>query len=331
MVSTYYHVLIAALKQLARKRCADVLCTDFIPGVEELIPRLVESQLFEHVIYIADVREYELADKAELIYGFHKKNIASIEESFPTGFRFENYEEINLFHDDIWPAHYLKSKRMNYRLVEDALDSYTYLSKTRYSYLLPRKGPRAHFRDLAKRVFHIGYLFLGRDGLAYEIEVNRKSGVEFASKKLVEIPRKSLFGALDADNIYLLKRLFSCDNVPNMPSGGVLFLTQPLWADGYLNGERAQGALYQYLVKRDLGDQPLVIKPHPRDFTDYRKFFPNALILEKNMPAELLSYVLPISNTMWTPFQIDDALQKIFLHPPKLGGYFRLCQKERST
>ena len=38
---------------------------------------------------------------------------------------------------------------------------------------------------------------------------------------------------------------------------------------------------------------PLFIKTHPRDTTDYAALFPEAVILERTMPSEVLNFCLP--------------------------------------
>lgn len=38
---------------------------------------------------------------------------------------------------------------------------------------------------------------------------------------------------------------------------------------------------------------PLFIKTHPRDMTDYKALFPDATVLERTMPSEVLNFCLP--------------------------------------
>ena len=41
---------------------------------------------------------------------------------------------------------------------------------------------------------------------------------------------------------------------------------------------------------------PLFIKTHPRDTTDYHALFPDAVILERTMPSEVLNFCLPSNS-----------------------------------
>ena len=44
-----------------------------------------------------------------------------------------------------------------------------------------------------------------------------------------------------------------------------------------------------------LEDGPCFIKPHPRDIFDYSQLFPDAIILERTMPSEVLNFCLPFT------------------------------------
>ena len=63
-----------------------------------------------------------------------------------------------------------------------------------------------------------------------------------------------------------------------------ILLTQPLSEDGAIS-EKEKIELYKDLIK----DSVVAIKPHPREKTDYKRFFPKAVILPSALPFELLS------------------------------------------
>lgn len=314
--STYYHTLIACVKQLTDRREAEILLTEYIPEGSALAERVRESGLFCRTWYIAGVREYAYTGKADLLLRFHRRNAAAIEGSFPPGFRFENYGEVDIFHDDTWMAHYMKDRRLPYRLQEDALDSFKVLSAGPFAHMLQRKSVKASLR----RALRVGYQYFGEDGLVSEIEVNDKTGVEIPPKRLVQVPRKPLFDALTAKDVGVLKRIFAKAIPPIEPEKTVLVLTQPLHADGFLSSEDEQIALYRRLSDECLHGWQRVIKAHPRDFTDYANAFPEALILDKNMPSEMLAYVLPCGLGAFTPFPALPNCRRT-------GGYMKLLDK----
>ena len=63
--------------------------------------------------------------------------------------------------------------------------------------------------------------------------------------------------------------------------------------DGLLT-QPQQDAMFQAVAKKyTVG--PLFIKTHPRDDTDYAALFPDAVILQRTMPSEVLNFCLPFT------------------------------------
>lgn len=285
VTSTYYHALIACVKQLLEPRSADMICTDCIPLGDELSERVRVSGLFDCVYYIENVREYHAKNRLDYFLNLHRKNAELIENQLSLDFGC--YGEINVFHDDIWASHYLKDRKIRYRLIEDALDSFKFISSSIFRYMIPKR----RFRSSIKNFFRVGYVFCGYDNCTYEVEVNDRNGVKiesFASKKIVQVPRKAMFDRLSPGDIDILKNIFM-KNIPEIdPEDSVLLLTQPLFVDGVVRSEMDQLSYYRKLVDINLSSERLIIKPHPRDLTDYSEIFPEAVILDKNMPVEIL-------------------------------------------
>lgn len=67
-----------------------------------------------------------------------------------------------------------------------------------------------------------------------------------------------------------------------------LLLTTPLCHDGYLPSEGSQIKFYKDII-RDHLNYPVLIKPHPRDTVDYKKLFPRCIVIDKNIPSEVLT------------------------------------------
>ena len=53
-----------------------------------------------------------------------------------------------------------------------------------------------------------------------------------------------------------------------------------------------QDAVFRAVAAK-YADGPLYIKTHPRDETNYGVLFPNAVVLERTMPSEVLNFCLP--------------------------------------
>lgn len=290
VVSTYYHSLISCIKQLIQcDSFADIAVTDYIPEGRELADRIRNSGLFRETYYIGHINEYTSHNIFDYAVNQHKKNAELIEHQLP--FSFTEYEEINVFHDDIWASRYLKDRRIRYRLMEDALDSFKTISQTAFSYMLPTNK----IKTAIKKAFHIGYLFCGMDKSTVEIEVNDKSGVQiayFAEKKLKEVPRKQMFDRLSDEDWNVISSIFVNELPDIKPRECIILLTQPLYEDGLVTSLEVQLNLYHKFVMDNMSDDKmLVIKPHPRDTADYSALFPDSVILNKNMPSEVMNHI----------------------------------------
>lgn len=288
VISTYYHAFISCVKQLVNKENADILVTGYIPESDILAERLKQSGLFHGVYLAGDPTEYIPRNKIDLLINLHRKNAEMIEPAIPVDLR--SYQTVNIFHDDTWVAHYLKDCRIRYRLIEDGLDSFKTIKDTPFSYMVTKRS----LVSVVKRTLRIGYVFSGYDPLTTEIEVNDKNGVVIdrsVKHKLVEVPRAPLLRMLTDKDIEVLKSIFARDIPEIDPLKSVLLLTQPIYADGNTVSKSEQAELYRMLVSDHINaDETLVIKPHPRDETDYSAVFPDAVIINKNLPAEMLTY-----------------------------------------
>lgn len=67
----------------------------------------------------------------------------------------------------------------------------------------------------------------------------------------------------------------------------LLILTQPLSQEGHLTLNKELD-IYKEIMQK-FKDYKTIIKPHPRDDKNYAKIFPNATIIEKSFPIEILT------------------------------------------
>lgn len=68
-----------------------------------------------------------------------------------------------------------------------------------------------------------------------------------------------------------------------------LLMTSSFFKDGWLPSEENQVKMYKDLIRKYL-NYPVLIKPHPRDNVDYRKFFPECIVINPNISSEVLSH-----------------------------------------
>ena len=67
-----------------------------------------------------------------------------------------------------------------------------------------------------------------------------------------------------------------------------LILTQPFSEDRYIS-EEEKIAIYKEKIEKIGDDNSVVIKTHPREATDYTKYFPNVTLLTSKAPIQLFS------------------------------------------
>lgn len=286
IVSTYYHALIACVKQLHNPCCrADIAVTAYIPEYEQLAERIRESSVFSEVLTVQPIQEYIPRNRLDMIFSLHRKNAALIEKQLT--FQLNGYACIELFHDDTWAAHYCKDKLIRYTLDEDGLNTFSTISSSPFAFMTPKPG----LKQWLKEKLRIGYVFCGADRCTTVVEVNSAEGLELngvKKEKIRVVPRGDLFGSLTGADREKLRRIFMQD-LPYLADGAAVMLTQPLYADGLVPSLDMQISVYKALAEKYIPvGSPLVIKPHPRDDADYSSAFPGSSIMPKNMPVEIL-------------------------------------------
>ena len=90
---------------------------------------------------------------------------------------------------------------------------------------------------------------------------------------------------------------FSYDDFRFLSGYKEILLTQPLSEDGAIS-ESEKIEMY----KKMIGSRKVVVKPHPRENTDYSKYIPNSVILKKHVPIELYSVLGVEFETAYTIF-----------------------------
>ncbi|MBO6165855.1 MAG: glycosyltransferase [Eubacterium sp.] len=255
------------------------------------------------------------------------------------------YDKINVFWDLGYFGTYLNIKGIKYRLHEDSLNSYQHIRENRpnYAYIFNEEELKAH-----KGVVPFGY-----SEFAEEVEVNEAEGIQVElGEKLVVNPRAELMKALtDEDKKHIfdvfLPKDFKAERV------SLLILTDPLAVTGRLPDEETQIRLYRDIIekygqtsnvvsgtdsdgteKAASGDGAAIgtgvfIKAHPRDSVDYKSVFPEATVIEKTIPMEVMNFdknfhadkaITVSSSAIYGLEQVDE---KIYLGSEILDNYRR--------
>lgn len=108
-------------------------------------------------------------------------------------------------------------------------------------------------------------------------------------KKVIKLDIKELFNNLSNEKKEKLFNIFSLKlDILNKIENKILLLTQPLSEDSVMT-ELEKIAMYKDIQKKFKGK--FVIKSHPREQTDYQKYFSEVYILPQNFPAELFLFI----------------------------------------
>ena len=129
-----------------------------------------------------------------------------------------------------------------------------------------------------------------------DMEVNDLSVLPYPCPKYIERPRKALVDNLSGEGKDILVKLFieDLEEIKTKISAGngrntILLLTEPLCELDVR--ERIFKDCIELYGKID-GEEPVVlIKPHPRDVLDYRKVFPEYIVLDGKFPMEVLNFI----------------------------------------
>ncbi len=86
------------------------------------------------------------------------------------------------------------------------------------------------------------------------------------------------------------------DSLKLLEQKSVILITQPLSEDGIIS-EKEKVSLYKSILENyDIND--IVIKPHPREKTNWAEIFPNVPIITRRVPAELLAMMVEPKNVV---------------------------------
>lgn len=279
--STYYHVLIALVRSIHELSQWDILITDYILDGANLATRLTKQNIFAQVFHVAEMHEYKSPNLWDRIFYFHQKNRARIESQLPLDLL--HYQEIIIFHDDIWISHYLKEMKIHYTLLEDSLNCFSLIDQSPFAHLIPRLS----WKRLIKKITHMGYLYFQDCDCIDFIEVNSIENLKLKKDhKILVRPRQEMFNCLTAKEKSMIFQVF-IDSFSIDCKNNTLLLTQPLFDDHLVSSLEEQKRVYRHILDQYTSSQDLIfVKPHPRDTCHY----PNTIMLNKNFPIEILNF-----------------------------------------
>lgn len=196
-------------------------------------------------------------------------------------------EEITEFNSAIDHRHlglYLLSKQIPYQYFEDG------------NGLLSREEVQMEFHKKAQYASYavVQHLHaLGNNEVVTKKYANAGAQVDgFHDEKMEDFHVIHLFESLSQKDQRLLLQMFHAKRL-SLPVGSrpILYLTRYV---KYLQNPTMEHHRFLSSMILDLFAQgaPVIIKPHPRDFSgQYREMFPDAVVLPKQFPSELLPFI----------------------------------------
>lgn len=305
---TFYHVYVACLKELAlpreRQGKATLVLSTMSNNFGSLIERAKRCPLFEETVifdekeesFFPELKKYH-TDRGNLLLNMlarirYTKLLGKLQEPYvPVDFR--QYRDIYVFCDSDPIGYYLSYKKIPYHAVEDGLNCIQYYDTARYD-------NRGHF-ELKAWMSARNLIFIqnGYGKYCLDMEINDISVVPYPCKKYREVPRQKLVDRLTEADKEILIHLFieNMDELLEQLHRGsenkILVLSEPL-CDLEVRRQIFSDIIRDYSVI-DGRQAQVLIKPHPRDVLDYKRVFPQHIVLSGMFPMEILNYIPGLS------------------------------------
>lgn len=301
---TYYHVYIACLKEFflpkAEQGQASLVLSTMSNDFGNLKERAEKSRLFQEVFLFEEkaaesfpkLQKYH-KDRGNIVWNMlarikYTKLLGKLQEPYvPVDFR--EYQDIYVFCDSDPIGYYLSYKKIYYHAVEDGLNCLE-------SYDTARYDNRGHFAFKAWMAAH-NLIFIQNGYAKYclDMEVNDKGVLPYPIAKHIEQPREELVNHLSEADKDILIHLFieNMDALQQKLNAGasdkILVLSEPL-CDLEVRKQIFTDIIQEY-GKIDGHEAQVLIKPHPRDVLDYRKEFPEHIVLNGMFPMEVMNFI----------------------------------------
>ena len=298
---TYYHTLIAMIKTMQDGQKADIILANDIPGYVDLKRQLEKTDCFRRFYEYDAVqftKEHVFKNKIERALKSRKivrKTIPQLVDLDLDNLTF--YSDIYIFNDMTGIAKYLILKNIQYHLIEDGLDYYSYFDK--YYDIKESSFAINGFRKKVKELFGMGFTCWGQSECCVDIEVNKIEGIKIPKDKVFEVPRRELFDSLQETQKKLIYATYAKgENLQMSSAKSMILFTQPLFADQFVQSMDEQEKVFETIVEEYVDNgYGVTIKPHPRDLMDYSKLIAryHCAYIAKNIPSEVLNFDKDVS------------------------------------
>ncbi len=270
--SSYYHLLITLIKVMRNNIETDLmLSSDILIDDKELLNKLYNSKLFNEIIFL----DYKKMNNRYL-------NLTRLFFYINSILNRKKYEEIYIFNEGILTL-ILNIKKIHYNVLEDGANYFK-----EYNKQLALRKKKDLIKGIISKLLKMPKPFESK--YIKSIEVNDKNDIWIKNKNIIEVPRVKLFESLTTTEKKVITNIFLSNNI-KINNNSVLILTQPLSEDSLCSSEEMKVKIYNNIIKEYCVDEKdVILKIHPRDKTNYEKYFDNITILSNKFPIEILTF-----------------------------------------
>lgn len=307
---TAYHLLIAVVRALRAGGGQAVWLSEELPSAQALADSHKLGGIFSEVRVLHESR-WPGTVTGPLA---HARNRRAYEKALGVALDKHAYQTIYISNDWSATGRYLQDCKAPYILCEDTVGGT--LDPDQHLLDEQRAAP-----DFAARQKGQGYLYWGDSPVCRAVESEDASQcVLFPPEKLMTFSKAELLKSLTDEEKAAVRRVFLTKPLPDDPevfSRATLLLPRSFVDDGRMDQD-TQNRMFAAVAKQ-YADGPLFIKTHPRDTTDYEALFPDAVVLERTMPSEVLNFCLPgrfrraVTVQSWVLRGFTAAEENIFL------------------
>lgn len=305
---TFYHVYVATMRELNLRKKNNNSSVESIEDRATLIlstmsnnfgsmkERAEKSGVFEQVLFFdekEDVTSDEVMayhkDKGNIVLNLlqrikYTKLLGKLQEEY-VPVDLGNFRDVYVFCDSDPIGYYLNYKKIRYHALEDGLNS----GKLDNQAMLANLGAWPLKKFMAK----LGLIFIESGYSKYCIDyiVNDISVNFNPPSNIVESPFDDMWNTLTEDDHDIMAQIFvedldelkrelvdkGCDKPKAM------LLTEPLCE------LKVRKQLFGDIIEKYSKDYNVIVKPHPRDLLDYRKEFPDVVVLNGRFPMEVIN------------------------------------------
>ena len=281
---TNYHLLCCVLHSLKyhRNETNVLYLSCWHPDYELLLHNLNNSNLFSDVKVFSEV-VFPSGNK-KISSNQIRKDINYLVKHIPADFisDVKKSNEIYIAGDDYCCSVYLIENKIHYNYIEEAcgvlsdeqrlMNNIRKIDFSRFQIMKKLKLPGNH-SFIVKRFGDLNHQLSG-----------------YFNEKDIHFSVDECLKELSSGQISKIVNVFS-DEKFKVPNCATLLLTFH-YVNMNLLSMSEQRLLYYFLIDYFCNDENLVIKQHPSDFQpNYHEWFPNALILPRRLPSELLPFL----------------------------------------